>query len=205
MSQPAAPCQLRLGCVQETCSCRGRKAPPVSRCCVTLGTPQGTGGAECALGCGAGNAHGLRNWTSCWMPMAGEVENTVLSFLHLSPHQYYFYDSFHGSFHTRMSWIPSGYSSISSSICLAWMWTVSNIKDSVPKLSPVCLRMFLWIGTHCFQLAEIKPAKKISRKLRSWLCSSLKQFHHSTQTQCMLKPFTAPNHQLHTHKPLFAD
>lgn len=36
----------------------------------------------------------------------------------LAPHQYYFYDSFPGGFHTTMGWIPSGYPSIISSICL---------------------------------------------------------------------------------------
>lgn len=102
MSQPAPPCQLRLGCEQETCSCRGRNAPSVSKCHVTL---QGTGGAECALGCGPGNAHGLRNQTNCCVPMAGEVENIVLSFQQKKSFRLtsiIFYDSFPGSFCATM-------------------------------------------------------------------------------------------------------
>lgn len=41
VSQPTPLCQPRLSCLKKTCSCRGRKAPSVGRCCVYSGDTAG--------------------------------------------------------------------------------------------------------------------------------------------------------------------
>lgn len=59
MSQPTPLCQPRLGGLKKTCSCRGRKAPSVGRCCVYAGDAAGH-----RRSCGCSGVWGCKcSWT----------------------------------------------------------------------------------------------------------------------------------------------
>lgn len=148
MSQPTPLCQPRLGCLKKTCSCRGRKAPSVSRCCVSAGD---TAGHRCSCGCSG--VWGCKcSWTQKLNKLLDPNGQRVRKHCPFLPTQ----NNFHFIsiiFMTvfLVAFIPQWveflqipHQSPLLLVCLVWIRTSpSNARESLCKLSPLHLRTFL--------------------------------------------------------------